>query len=70
MAKRNKVIRGTRDFKTGKQIGIVKTSHPAGFAKMRCSACHQGLAILTTNNIGQKVYKCQRCQSEFTVTAI
>lgn len=67
---KNRVIRGTKDFKSGKNIGIVKTSHPAAFNKVRCSACSLGIAILQRNSEGTKVYKCQRCKTEFMMSSI
>jgi ribosomal protein L37E len=61
-----KVISGTRQAK----VGIIKTSHKAGFNKIRCSACGIGMAVEVLNNEGKKVLRCDRCGREYRVSSL
>lgn len=57
-----KVVKGTAE---ANKVGIVKTNHAAGTAKIRCPGCKAGYAVLAESPNG-KVYQCQRCGRQFS----
>jgi hypothetical protein len=54
------VIRGTRG-RRGQEAEIVDSGHPAGFAKMRCTACKVGMMVERVGSDGKKEFYCPRC---------
>jgi len=47
---------------------VTKRQHPAGPAKIRCSGCKLGVAVLTQTAEG-KFYICNRCGKKYSVSS-
>lgn len=61
----SRVIKGTRDLKTGQTI--MKGAY-GGNRRIRCPKCQQNVAIPMQDNNGQNILQCQGCGTTFKST--
>jgi hypothetical protein len=67
------VIKGSRahrEQQKAQQAEVLESGHPAGYQKLRCSACKVGMAEMRLDAVGKPEYYCARCHRSFKVSAI